>query len=360
MTNNNNMTDVNETINEPVSASSADTSPATDTATQSYQEANPAPEAAQGQEPQIDANNSAADSSPADDKDANKKATLLDVVKAAYEKGKPDSKSSIEGDQQKVANGEKFDDNASKDGINQKEDPSKLAEKLPFHNHPRWKEMIQERDQLKPAAEQYQKITTFMNNNSLSTEEMAEGMQVMALMKNDPVNAYKRLKGYLDNLAPVVGEVLPDDIRQKVDDGFIDEDSAKELARLKAERDFHSQRYLEQQSRQERQVAEQNQKAMYESVATWEQAEKAKDPDWSAKYEMVMDRVKSLLAEKQPTNAQEAVEVARRALADVNSRLRPLAGRSANLRGPTSSLSSANTRPAPRSLEDVVRFGLQV
>lgn len=359
MTNNNNMTDVNETINEPESASSVDSSPMTDAAPQ-HQEANSAPEAVQSQEPQIDANNSAADSSPADDKDANKKATLLDVVKAAYEKGKPDSKSSNEGEQQKVAYGEKFDDDASKDGINQKEDPNKLAEKLPFHNHPRWKEMIQERDQLKPAAEQYQKITTFMNNNGLSTQEMAEGMQVMALMKNDPIAAYAKLKGYLDNLAPVAGEILPEDIRQKVDDGFIDEETAKELARLKAEKDFHSQRFLEQQTRQERQVSEQNQRAMYESVATWEQAEKAKDPDWAAKYEMVMDRVKSLLSEKQPKNAQEAVEVARRALADVNSRLRPLAGRSTNLRSPTSSLSSANTRPAPRSLEDVVRLGLQV
>ena len=281
-------------------------------------------------------------------------------MKAAYEKNQPDSKSSNEGDQQKVANGEKSDDSALKDGTDQKEDPSRLAEKLPFHNHPRWKEMINERDQLKPAAEQYQKITTFMNNNSLSTQEMAEGMQVMALMKNDPVSAYAKLKGYLDNLAPVVGEILPDDIRQKVDDGFIDEESAKELARLKAEKDFHSQRYLEQQSKQERQTSEQNQRAMYESVATWEQVEKAKDPDWSAKYEMVMDRVKSLLSEKQPQNSQEAVEVARRALAEVNSRLRPLAGRSTNLRGPTSSLSSGNTRPAPRSLEDVVRLGLQV
>lgn len=359
MPNDNNMTDVNETINEPGSASSADSSPNTDTVPQ-YQEANSAPEVAQSQEPQQDANTSAAVSSTADDKDANKKATLLDVVKAAYEKNQPDSKSSNEGDQQKVANGEKSDDSALKDGTDQKEDPSRLAEKLPFHNHPRWKEMINERDQLKPAAEQYQKITTFMNNNSLSTQEMAEGMQVMALMKNDPVSAYAKLKGYLDNLAPVVGEILPDDIRQKVDDGFIDEESAKELARLKAERDFHSQRYLEQQSKQERQTSEQNQRAMYESVATWEQVEKAKDPDWSAKYEMVMDRVKSLLSEKQPQNSQEAVEVARRALAEVNSRLRPLAGRSTNLRGPTSSLSSGNTRPAPRSLEDVVRLGLQV
>ena len=183
MPNDNNMTDVNETINEPGSASSADSSPNTDTVPQ-YQEANSAPEVAQSQEPQQDANTSAAVSSTADDKDANKKATLLDVVKAAYEKNQPDSKSSNEGDQQKVANGEKSDDSALKDGIDQKEDPSRLAEKLPFHNHPRWKEMINERDQLKPAAEQYQKITTFMNDGIRHITLKEEIILVKIMNKN--------------------------------------------------------------------------------------------------------------------------------------------------------------------------------
>jgi len=98
---------------------------------------------------------------------------------------------------------------------------------------------------------------------------------------------------------------------------------------------------------------------MYDAVATWEAQEKAKDPDWDKKYEMVMDRVRTLVGAGRPQSASEAVEVARRALADINSRLRPLAGRSVDLRSPTSSLSSASTRPAPRSLEDVVRMGLQ-
>jgi hypothetical protein len=91
----------------------------------------------------------------------------------------------------------------------------------------------------------------------------------------------------------------------------------------------------------------------------WESAEKARDPDWSVKYEMVQDRVRTLLASGKPSSPEEAVQLARRALSDVNERLRPLAGRNMPMRSPTSSMSSATSRPVAKSLEDVVRMGLQ-
>jgi len=219
--------------------------------------------------------------------------------------------------------------------------------------------MVAEREALKPKAEQYEKITTFMTTNRLSAEEMAKGLQVMALMKNNPVEAYKVLQGYVQNLAPLTGEVLPEDLKKEVEDGFIPESRAKELARLKAEREYSESYQRAMAEEREREAEAARGRQMYDAVATWEAQEKAKDPDWDKKYEMVMDRVRTLVGAGRPQSASEAVEVARRALADINSRLRPLAGRSVDLRSPTSSLSSASTRPAPRSLEDVVRMGLQ-
>lgn len=357
-----NITNVPETLNTPESAPSADPTITNQVPETAPAAENPAPVAEQAEAPQTsDAKSSTADSSNAVDKDAKqKRATLLDVVKSGLREGKPDSNSSAEGSQRKSAEAENAEGKASQDdGQTPKDDLLKQAEKLPFHNHPRWKEMVSERDSLKPKADQYEKITTFMSTNRLSAEEMAQGMQVMALMKNNPVEAYKVLQGYVQNLAPLTGEVLPEDLKKEVEDGFIPESRAKELARLQAERQYSETYQRQVAEEREREYQALKERQMYDAVVTWEAQEKAKDPDWDKKYEMVMDRVRTLMASGRPQSSSEAVEVARRALSDINSRLRPLAGRNVDLRSPTSSLSSASTRPSPRSLEDVVRMGLQ-
>lgn len=299
-----------------------------------------------------------AEPSAAGDKDANKRATLLDVVKAAYE-GKPDPKSSNGEDKTDTAQAKNAEvERGQDDTVHPKDGLPAQADKVPFHNHPRWKEMLSERDALKPKAEQFEKITKFMSDAGLSAKEMADGMHVMAMMKTNPQEAYKALQGYVNQLAPIVGEVLPDDIRRKVDEGFVDPESAKELAMLKAERDLIVRRQAEMAQRAEQEAVVNNQRAMQDAVAQWETTEKAKDPDWSVKYEMVMDRVKALLVTERPSNPSEAIEIARRALSDVNTRLRPYTGRNTTIKSPTSSLSSANTRPAPRTLHDVVLANL--
>jgi len=353
----NNTTDVQTTINQSDSAPSAE--PTLNTQVETLVDHTPT----QVTEPvvvdQNDAKATATDSSTAGDTDANKKATLLDVVKAAYNGEKLDSDSSKEGEQTESAKAQNAENVEGRDGTKQsKEVAGKQEDKLPFHNHPRWKEMITEREALKPRAEQYDKIMNFMQQSSLSAEEMAEGMQVMAMMKNSPLEAYKAIKAYAERLAPYAGDVLPDDIRSKVDDGFIDSETAKELAALKAEREFMAQRNQQAQQVYAEQQVQANAKAMHDAVVSWEVSEKSRDPDWSAKYEMVMDRTKVLLQQGQPRTPSEAIEIAQRALADVNSRLRPLAGRSTSLKSPTSSLSSANTHTKPRSLEEVVRLSL--
>ena len=350
---------MSETLTQSGSAPSADPAPSD----QAISPISTSPVVTQDQAVQTDAKVNDSASSAAVDTDANKKVSLLDVVKTAYE-GKPDSASSTEKAPQVSADGQVIDAQQA-DTSAQKIDPSKQAE-LPFHNHPRWKEMINERDQLKPAAEQYEKITTFMHSNGLSPQEMAEGMYVMALMKNNPAEAYQKLQQYVGTLARFTGDVLPDDLQAKVNDGFIDQDSARELARLKAEREFSALRsqevYQAQINQQEAARAQHeltNSHAMVNAVTQWEHAERAKDPDWAAKYEMVQDRVKALLSATPARNPSDALQIAQRALADVNARLRPLAGRNVPLRNPTSSMSSANTAPAPRTLADVIRMGLQ-
>jgi len=329
--------------------------PAEDTSTSAHETVTE-PSSVTHQEPPataevVDAKDSAPVSSAEVDKDA--KADLLSVVQNALDEADPED-SSTDGNQDGDAGENTKTEEAQKDGADEVAADAKQHDKVPFHNHPRWKEMIGERDSLKPRAEQYDKIMGFMRSNGLTPQEMAEGLRVMALMRNNPAEAYQSIQGYAQRLAEMTGDKLPDDVKERLESGLIDDDSAKELARLKAERRAAEEQAVRMQ--QEALVA--NQRAMHDAVATWEKRERAKDPDWDSKYEMVKDRVVSIMSQERPANPSDAIKVASRALAEVNDRLRPLAGRSGNVRTPISSVSSSSTRQAPRSLEEVVRMGL--
>lgn len=359
-TNMTNMTDVQETLNHP----DADPSSASTTPEQAVETPASAPLAEE--QAQVEDAKQAAEPSTAGDKDANKKATLLDVVKSALKENKPDSGSSAEGDTKVAAKAPNAEDGPVKDdGTKPKAEEPKPADDVPFHNHPRWKEIKSERDALKPRAEQYDKVVQFMQTNQLSAEEMRDGMMVMALMKQNPAEAYKALKGYADRLAVFAGEALPEDLKGKVENGFADQDTVKELAALRAQQQFQAQRQQQMEAaRQQEQIRlaqEAEQRAAVErgfAVDTWAETQKARDPQWAEKFPMVETRVKALLLETPVRTPDEAVKLAQRALADVEGWMARAGNKSVPIRQPASAMSSANARPAPRSLLDVVKAGL--
>jgi hypothetical protein len=293
-------------------------------------------------------------SSGASDKDANKKPTsLLDAVKSAATKA--DAKSSTaESNGQSETSGSETNPKVSLDETAKEKTKPDATEKVPFHNHPRWKEVVSERDALKPKADQFEKITNFMSSNGLSTQEVAEGFQIMALMKTNPAEAHKKISEYKAKLDIYVGDKLPDNIAKKVEEGFVDPESAKELAALKAEKELQAQRQVYAQE----QYAIQAQSSMRNAVSGWEQQMKVKDPDWSTKEALITDRVRSLISSEQPATAEQAIALVERAYSQISDQLNRIAPKRTSMTPVRSSTSSASVNVAPKSLKEAVLRGL--
>ena len=299
--------------------------------------------------------NSQPSSSGAGDTDANKKpVSLLDALKSAAAKQVDAKSSNAESNGKSETSESETDPKSSLDDAAKEKAKSDVTEKLPFHNHPRWKEIVSERDTLKPKAEQFEKITSFMSTNGLTTQEVAEGFQIMALMKTNPAEAHKKISEYKAKLDVYVGEKLPDSIAKKVEDGFVDAESAKELAALKAEKELYAQRqvYAQQQN------AIQSQTNMHQAVVNWEQQMKVKDPDWSTKEGLITDRVRSIILSEQPSTAEEAVALVERAYSQITEQLRKITPKRTNINPVRSSMSSATVNVAPKSLKEAVLRGL--
>lgn len=300
-----------------------------------------------------DANTNTAATSSAETDAKNKRQTLLDVVKNAGRKVQPEAAPSAEGKEGKASEDSKPAEAVKDDA---KAVSEKTEEKLPFHNHPRWKEVLQERDSYRVKAEQYSKIENYMSSNGLQPNEVAEGFYVMSLIRNNPIEAYKVLHGHLQKLAPVVGAVLPKDIEEKVDQGSLDAESARELAQARARAKVLSEQQqraaAEQQAKDER-TRREGAKA---AVVAWESSIKQRDPDYPNKQQFIRDRVRVMLQQGEPTSPQEAVALVEKAYAEVTEQMLKVMPRPQSARQVVSTASSSvSAQPQPKTLLDVVR-----
>ena len=286
--------------------------------------------------------------------DENKRRSLLDVVRNAAIKrtmADEDSSSSARYNESVSSTGERVDNSSNVGGSNE--------ENIPFHNHPRWKEVMREKAQLAEKAKHYEEISDYMRANGLTNVELAQGFEVMALMKNDPFKAKEVLNSHMSKLAEYTGDILPVDIQEKLDNGFIDSDAAKELASYRARGQLSAKAAEEYNAKAAAEAESQSRQHMYQAVVDWESRVTLKDSEYRNKQALVTDRVKAIMQTAgNPKSPEEAVKYVEQAYGEINQRLGSLAGRNTPSRMPTSynSSSSGNSAPQPRTLKEAVSW----
>lgn len=291
-----------------------------------------------------------ADSSPAP-KDEGEKFDLLSVVRSAVadtaegsaspagqEEGsdQPPAEQPPSGEQPKTADDENFSD-------------------VPFHAHPRFKQLVAQRNQYREGAQQYEKVQTFLAENGIEAEEAADFLVVRALMKHNPAEAWKQLKPLVQKLLVDAGEVLPSDLKQRVQQGEMTHAAAIELSRLRAQQESGRRaQTVQAEQAQQRQQAE-HVRSIQQSVATWEQVTRQRDPDFEAKTEAMQKEILWLQKRdgmpKTPDDARKMVEAA---YANVNKTMqRPVKQQVRPVTG--GRVASGQPTAAPKSMLDVVR-----
>jgi len=284
--------------------------------------------------------------------------SLLSVVQSVVEKS--DDQSSTDSDAESPTAEHSQETDIEQNAGNQPEDFSKL----PFNKHPRFRELVKEKNTYKAQlaeyetdAKQYRDIQAFMAANQLTPEEVAEGLQLMAQMKvGDPSKAYEALMQKVDVLASASGKKLPADLEEKVEQGYIDRDTAQSLyqQQMAAQREAAlARQQLEQRSQQDHRGQVQ---AMAGAVSAWETATKATDPDFELKADLVKDRVRAHVATHgMPKTAEEAVRLSKDAYDAVTQALLRVRGDKTPMRTAVGGKTNGSAAPEPKSLLDVIR-----
>lgn len=298
-------------------------------------------------QPNPDAN--AADSSDAGKKpDANEPArTLLDVVKDAVKV--PDAKETSSVSEDKKGDDKGTDSQKKADG----------EEDLPpFHKHPRWMEVQEELKSLRGPAEQFRKVDEFMHKNNLVPTEVAQGLKVMALIKNAPERALEELERFADEIRLQLGIKLPADLQEQVEKGYITEEKAKELSVTKRQKEELETKLEGERTNRSVDAHKQLQSDIASEITTWETALSKSDPDYSVKQPLVLDRVRGIVMERGYglKSVTDAREVAEQALKDVTAKLKPVLSK--NRTTPIRNMPPAGNMPVssePKTLGETIR-----
>lgn len=296
-----------------------------------------APASSAGSEPAPDA---PADSSPAKDED---KKSLLDAVKGALEvtdseddmdalvdiKSKAEP-SPAEGDKPEIDGDKKPDtkDDVSDDALLAALD--KFKGDVPLHKIERFREVLAENKSLKGANERYREIDGTLaaigrdaQKMGLSQDDMAQLFSWPRLLASDPKGAVEKLQAFTAVWQEKVGQTLPADLRQKVDDGVLDDTTAAEVASLRATTALERTRNEAETAERERASSAARTKEIHDSVNAYQAELKAKDPDYTPeKHELVVDALTALVTKHGlPKTVADARGMAKAAYDSVSKRL---------------------------------------
>ena len=319
-------------------------------------------------EPQ-DANDDPAASSSADgtepvegSEDAKSPKTLLEAVEQVLDK--PSDKG--EADPSPAKSGEEADAKAKPEG---EEGEGKEGEPPPFHEHPRWKQLVAERDDLKAQIEKsgedtqaIDRLETYLGDQSLSVDEFNKLLVIGGLMKNDPAKALEALTPYVVALQEITGSVLPADIQQAVTEGRVTEDYGRQLSKARA--DANIARNQTQVATESVQVEQRTNQVnlLGDEASVWEREWQASDPDYSKKADLVREKVELAILRGEVVQTGEQVRaLCQKAKQDVETELRAFVPtkKAVNPNTPNSTTGGVQNASEPKSLLEAMQLGLE-
>ncbi len=221
--------------------------------------------------------------------------------------------------------------------------------------------LSKEREQILPAARQYGAVIGFLKDNDLTMDDANKAFDTLHAIRHDPARALEMLTPIYQQLLQATGSVLPEDLQQQVDAGYITEAHARELSQLRAGKTQQTVQQQDQAQRNQRNQNEAQKKTVHnieQSITAWETKWRSTDPDYKAKQPKVQKEIELALSRAQragklPKSPEEAIALAEKARKDVEaefSQYRPVKKAVQHVSGGSAVASSSQ----PKTLQEAI------
>lgn len=197
-------------------------------------------------------------------------------------------------------------------------------DKLPFNTHPRWKELIEEKngyktqiETLRTDAEQARSLNGILRQYNIRNDEFENAIKYLIALRTDPRQAAAMLKPTWEQLGMLTGDILPADLQAEVAAGTLTPERAKQIAEAQGQQRW--QQWRGQNGAQAQ--ASDMQSVVNQTTSMWEQTKIGLDPDFkpgSALYKQValhLGVMKAGDAQQAHANCEKAYKQAKEDLA---------------------------------------------
>lgn len=241
----------------------------------------------------------------------------------------------------------------------------------PFHEHPAWKRVVEERNsaraelqQSKDLADAQNRTVDYCKQNDITPEQFRQGLEIMSLINRDPQKAYAQIDAIRTELGKFAGETLPADLQARVDSGNLAIDDAKEIASARAGKVIAEngvKRTVARTEAERRAASEaESERQMTKAMVDWSALKKKTDPDFDRKVKMIRDRTSALLPGASVKTAADLVALAEKAYAEVNKETASFAPVPPKRRVLTANGASGKTvPPEPKTMAEAIARGLK-
>jgi hypothetical protein len=289
-----------------------------------------------------------AESSPAPQ--AKDEKSVLSIVRDAVGKDEtPESSAGKERDPQAAQSAKEPDDEDFSDA--------------PFHKHPRFRALVEQRNALRPAAESYRKIEAFCTENAIESSEAAQALNWLAQMKRDPAAAWEEIKPTINALLVTIGEIIPPDLRAEINAGRMTQEHAKQLSKERAKATIANGAMSfrdQQETARQRAAAAQAQAEKIGSIKSaareWEATARSGDADFAKKAEALEKEVLYLQRKDGVPDSADGVKAQlTKAMKAVNANLAALRPRRPGIQPVIGGSTSGTPRSKPKSVLEIIQ-----
>ena len=224
----------------------------------------------------------------------------------------------------------------------------------------------QELDTVKPKAERLDQLTGFMREHEITSDHLNNALGLTAMINRAEYGkAIPVLENLLHQVKAAAGEILPPELKSRVDLGYITEADAKTMHQAQL-----ANRRSEQQVQKanETVVNERTQREVQTIISTatstadaWTAEQVKSDPDWNQKRDLVTEGMELELHKLGPEGYPRTAKATRDLLDKVKSSVDAKIGRFRPAPKPVSHITgepaSPRTAAAPKSMMDAISAG---
>jgi hypothetical protein len=233
----------------------------------------------------------------------------------------------------------------------------------------RFERLLQQRDeartaysQVEPELAQHRQLTGYLKEHQLAPDDVNMLLGVGAhLRKGDFQSFLNGVMPYVQAAQEALGQRLPPDLQQQVDEGLVSESAARELTqtRFRAAQAENQVKTVTEQ--QQGAATEQRVTAVRQTIDAWEQDIRRRDPDYPVKAAAVRRIGQALLQERgtpqTPEAARELVQAAYDEATTMLLKARPAP--QATRRTPSGIHGTTASAAEPKTMKDAALMALE-